>query len=144
MHKKHIFVGGGDDIFLVYGNMQGKKPVKWHVPESSEVGDQGFFLLPQEIGFCALGEVISDKIRDDNQHTGWSADVRIVYQFQPNVALKLIQQKFPDWTQIQHPPIWYRSVTIDLASHLEDYLSFYDYIRYEQDDRGAALNKIIR
>ena len=138
MHNKHIFVGGKDDIFLVQADAR----VGWHVQREAEVEDQGFFLLPQPMGFYALGEVVSEPIFDDNSHTKYSSFVNVLLILKRNVELKTVQQKFDDWAAIQHPTIWNHSIII---KSVFDFNRLYSYICNEQGYGGdSELRRLIR
>ncbi len=141
MPNKHIFVGSKDDIFTVYQAEQKQEPVYWAVPASAAIGDQGFFLLPEKIGFYALGEVVSKPVEDGNKWTAYSADLKILLPLKQNVELKAVQIKFPDWVDVQHPRCWNRSFKINPVF----WLDFYNYVRHEQGYGGdSELHQLIR
>lgn len=138
MRNKHIFVGGKDDIFLVQANAQ----VGWHVQKEAEVGDQGFFLLPQPMGFYAFGQIASEPEFDGNSHTGYTSLVDVLLILKQNVQLRPVQTKFDEWLAIQHPTIWNHSIIIKQAFYFDD---LYAYICNEQGYGGdSELRKLRR
>lgn len=115
LNQKHIFVGRAvPDVGIFYSAQESTGVVEWAVPETAQLNEKGIFLLP-EIGFVAVGCIITEPEEDGNRWTKWGAEVEIVYALDPTVALRDVQLQILEWSAVQGRAPWSRSFVADAA-----------------------------
>ena len=130
MGLKHIFVASRDDSEMVRADEDSS--FYWSVPKDAQLGEKGFLLLPEGLGFYAVVEIVSPPQPDDRykKYTGHGAEIEIVHLLNPCVPLKECQAEFRTWLNLQHPTVWNRSFTISPA---QQYFDFLDFLKKKQE-----------